>query len=47
VLDELRGVLKVEEDMEAESTEVVLEWRFGSSADSMSTPVDTYLDGSG
>jgi hypothetical protein len=49
VVDELRGVLKVEMDMEAEGQEVVLEWRFGASADSVpvSVPVDAYLDGSG
>jgi hypothetical protein len=49
VVDELKGVLKVEEEMEAEGAEVVLEWRFGASAHSVpvSVPVDAYLNGSG
>jgi hypothetical protein len=51
VVDEVRGVLKAEEDMEREGSEVVLEWRFGASAE-MSVGmrrvgVDAFLDGSG
>jgi hypothetical protein len=49
IVDELKGVLKVEESMEAEGAEILLEWRFGRSADPVlvSVPVNAYLDGSG
>ena len=49
VVDEVRGLLKADGDMEREGSELVLEWRFGTSAEMevLMEDFDLFLDGSG